>query len=136
MLYYYTVLTTMDICSVFIYINMKLYIYIEYIRSGVSVEDEVRSDVNLNNAEWQDVSVNFNQDNLTVTLNNCISAQCEVTHNITGVTGVIGRLYIEGAPSSMMRMTNVCPNLIGCMQDVVVGPDWIIPDGTRLVCRY
>ena len=27
----------------------------------MSVEGEVRSDVNLNNAEWQDVSVNFKQ---------------------------------------------------------------------------
>ena len=39
----------------------------------MSVEGEVRSDVNVNNAEWQDVSVNFNQDNLSVTLNNCTS---------------------------------------------------------------
>ena len=114
-----------------VYLYQREAIKVEYIRSRVSVQGEVRSDVNLNNAEWQDVSVNFNQDNLTVTLNNCISAQCEVTVNITGGTGIIGRLYIGGAPSSMMRMTNVCPNLIGCMQDVVLLSDWIIPDGTR-----
>ncbi|KAI9551727.1 hypothetical protein GHT06_022063 [Daphnia sinensis] len=88
---------------------------------------------NLNDAEWQSVRVRFNFTHLHLAVN-----QLEAMYPINPVESInstetsFGMTVLGGATSFLRILAQGLPFFIGCMENVVVNGQWVIPSPSPL----
>lgn len=84
---------------------------------------------NLNDSNWQKVFVAINSSHLVLSANDeqtiypiTINENYNVTYTSFPTT------YIGGCPSNLRKLTHGPPFLVGCMEDVLINSEWVLPE--------
>lgn len=86
---------------------------------------------NLNDAEWQSVRVRFNFTHLLLVVNNEEAMYpINPVESINSTETSFGMTVLGGATSFLRILAQGLPFFVGCMENVVVNGNWVVPSTT------
>lgn len=89
---------------------------------------------NLNDSQWQRVFVAINSTHLVLSANDeqtIYPITFNDSYNSTYTSFPL--TYIGGTPSNLKKLTHWQPSLVGCIEDVLVNGEWVLPPESKVV---
>ncbi|XP_045483741.1 protein crumbs isoform X3 [Harmonia axyridis] len=84
---------------------------------------------NLNNSEWQRVFVAINSTHLVLSANDEQTINViNFNENLNSSSTTFPITYIGGIPNNLRKLTHSQPFLVGCIEDVLINGEWILPE--------
>ncbi|KAB0800392.1 hypothetical protein PPYR_06132 [Photinus pyralis] len=83
----------------------------------------------LNNSSWQKVFVAINSSHLVLSANDeqtIYPISYNENYNVSSTS--FPTTYIGGIPSNLRKLTHEQPFLVGCLEDVLINNEWVLPE--------